>query len=126
MWPFLLQEAYAKYYSTYDSLAHGNTIDFVEEVTGSLLEQIKVNENIDKINKLLLNEDAIMLGLDKKGLYHPIKTSHSSSTPFIYLDRELNLLEKELTFDQFSHKFVSIAYAYLHKYYFTARCQIKQ
>ena len=29
LWPFLLQKAYAKYYSTYDSLANGNTLDFI-------------------------------------------------------------------------------------------------
>lgn len=30
LWPFLLQKAYAKYYSTYDSLANGSLYDFVE------------------------------------------------------------------------------------------------
>ncbi len=29
IWPFLLQKAYAKYYSTYDTLANGNSYDFL-------------------------------------------------------------------------------------------------
>ena len=40
IWPFLLQKAFAKYYSTYDSLANGNTIDFLEEVTAEFSETI--------------------------------------------------------------------------------------
>lgn len=28
IWPFLVQKAFAKYYSTYDSLVKGNTLDF--------------------------------------------------------------------------------------------------
>lgn len=36
IWPFLLQKAFAKYYSTYDALGNGNTFDFIEEITGIL------------------------------------------------------------------------------------------
>jgi hypothetical protein len=38
IWPFLLQKAYAKYYSTYDSLANGFIYDFIEEIAGVFLE----------------------------------------------------------------------------------------
>ena len=56
LWPFLLQKAYAKYYSTYDSLANGNTIDFLEEVTGTFAEKIEVScDNIEKIRKIMRN-----------------------------------------------------------------------
>ena len=30
LWPFLVQKAFAKYYSTYDTLIKGNTLDFLE------------------------------------------------------------------------------------------------
>jgi len=29
LWPFLLEKAYANYYSSYENLCHGNSIDFV-------------------------------------------------------------------------------------------------
>lgn len=43
LWPFLLQKALAKYYSTYDSLANGNSVDFLEEITGSFLERLNIS-----------------------------------------------------------------------------------
>jgi hypothetical protein len=30
IWPFLLEKAYANYYSSYEALTHGNTIDIIE------------------------------------------------------------------------------------------------
>lgn len=42
LWPFLLQKAFAKYYSTYDSLANGNSYDFLEEITGTFMERLKI------------------------------------------------------------------------------------
>ena len=43
MWPFLIQKAFAKYYSTYDSLIKGNTLDFLEEVTGNYFTTFPLN-----------------------------------------------------------------------------------
>ena len=34
IWPFLLEKAYANYYANYESLHFGNTLDFLEEITG--------------------------------------------------------------------------------------------
>jgi hypothetical protein len=73
LWPFLLQKAYAKYYSTYDSLANGNTLDFLEEVTGCFFQKMDLKDNEFKANKVVQNQDAIVLGEDEKGILHPIK-----------------------------------------------------
>jgi hypothetical protein len=29
LWPFLLEKAYANYYSSYENLCYGNPVDFV-------------------------------------------------------------------------------------------------
>ena len=57
LWPFLLQKAYAKYYSTYDSLANGNPYDFLEEITGSFLSSAPTVES----HEVLKREDALIL-----------------------------------------------------------------
>lgn len=89
IWPFLLQKAYAKYYSTYDSLGNGFTYDFVEEITGVLLETQKIKDNLDKVNRLLKNEDTLLLGEDKTGQLFPLKTfiSEGSDKRYMFLDR---------------------------------------
>ena len=61
IWPFLLQKAYAKYYSTYDSLANGNIYDFVEEISGVFMQTLPISQQIDKVLELVRNEDAIVL-----------------------------------------------------------------
>ena len=43
IWPFLIEKAYAKYYSTYDSLGKGNVLDFLEEVTGNFYQTLHWN-----------------------------------------------------------------------------------
>jgi hypothetical protein len=87
IWPYLLQKAYAKYYSTYDSLANGNIYDFVEEVSGVFLEQLQTSCGLDKIRKVVRNEDAILLGEDRKGGFHPLKNI-TGDTGFTFMDRE--------------------------------------
>jgi len=34
VWPFLIEKAYANYYSAYEKLRFGNVIDFMNEITG--------------------------------------------------------------------------------------------
>jgi hypothetical protein len=86
IWPFLLQKAYAKYYSTYDSLANGSIYDFVEEIAGVFLEQMPTTCGIDKIRKVARNEDAIVLGEDRKGGFHPLKNTTEDNS-FAFMDR---------------------------------------
>ena len=43
IWPFLLMKAYAKYYSTYESLLMASEIDFLQELTGCPILSIPVN-----------------------------------------------------------------------------------
>ena len=47
IWPFLLLKALAKYYSTYQSLVGGNTIELMEQLTGtsahSLFQEVSLN-----------------------------------------------------------------------------------
>lgn len=53
IWPFLLEKAYANYYSSYEALHHGNMLDFAEEVTGSPSERVKIKgENYRKGEKM--------------------------------------------------------------------------
>ena len=59
LWPFLLQKAYAKYYSTYDSLANGNTLDFLEEITGTLAEKMALKAEQSFMN-IFHNLDSMM------------------------------------------------------------------
>jgi len=61
IWPFLLQKAYAKYYSTYDSLANGNIYDFVEEISGVFLQKQPFSQQIDQVLNLIRNEDILVL-----------------------------------------------------------------
>jgi hypothetical protein len=55
IWPFLLQKALAKYYSNYDSLGNGNTLDFMEEVASVFLESVRVKDNLERVGKLMRN-----------------------------------------------------------------------
>jgi hypothetical protein len=96
LWPFLLQKAYAKYYSTYDSLGNGNIYDFVEELAGVFLQQHPTTVGIEKICELVRNQDAILLAEDRKGVLHPLKNTNSENT-VAYLDREANFSERPLT-----------------------------
>lgn len=34
LWPFLLEKAYSYYYSAYELLQFGNTVDFMSEIMG--------------------------------------------------------------------------------------------
>lgn len=40
IWPFLVEKAYANYYSSYEALHYGNMLDFAEELTGSPSQKI--------------------------------------------------------------------------------------
>jgi hypothetical protein len=42
IWPFLLEKAYANYYSRYEALQVGTLLDFVEELTGTPSRRIQL------------------------------------------------------------------------------------
>jgi hypothetical protein len=42
IWPFLLEKAYANYYSRYEALQHGNIIEFAEELSGTPSKKIQL------------------------------------------------------------------------------------
>lgn len=42
IWPFLLEKAYANYYSSYEALQSGNIVDFIEELAGTPSEKIRL------------------------------------------------------------------------------------
>ncbi len=44
IWPFLLQKAYAKTYSSYESLLNENSLDFLNEITGCSVERLLINK----------------------------------------------------------------------------------
>jgi len=35
IWPFLIEKAFANYYSCYENLCFGNSLDFLSELTGT-------------------------------------------------------------------------------------------
>ena len=42
IWPFLVEKAYANYYSRYEALQFGNCIDMLEELTGTPSQTIQL------------------------------------------------------------------------------------
>ena len=57
IWPFLLEKAYANYYSSYEALHCGNMLDFAEEITGTPSERVKIKgESYRKGDKMTQEE----------------------------------------------------------------------
>ena len=83
---------------------------------------------MDKINKLIKNEDTILLGEDRKGVFFPIKNKNyeTKDNVYTYLDKDNNFIEKTLNFEEFVAKFHTVHFAHLHKYYYVSKCQIQQ
>jgi hypothetical protein len=48
IWPFLLEKAYANYYSKYEALQHGNIIEFAEEIAGSPSKKIQLKSESNR------------------------------------------------------------------------------
>ena len=44
IWPFLIEKAFAKIYSSYEALQNGNIFDFIEELTNKPYEFISLEE----------------------------------------------------------------------------------
>jgi len=66
IWPFLLEKAFAKYYTSYESLQSGNIFDFLEELTNKTCEQYPLESTkIDEIKELLANPNIICFGENK-------------------------------------------------------------
>lgn len=124
LWPFLLQKAYAKYYSTFDSLANGSLYDFVEEVTGSFLETIHTNAPLEKLVNIMRNEDAVLLGEDRKGALHPLRSIQGQNATFF--DREQGFADRSLPIEALSVKFQAIHFTLLHRYPLSSKCQVQQ
>jgi hypothetical protein len=80
LWPFLLEKAYANYYANYESLHFGNTLDFLEEVTGAPSEEFKYSLNLKKTNDMMTRlgdflerENTIYLGhIEQMQVHVPI------------------------------------------------------
>ena len=80
-------KAYAKYYSTYESLLMANEIDFLQEITGCPIESVPVHaENLDRIGQKAQGFDVIGLVEDENRKFHPLKKdecfSFEDSTSF--------------------------------------------
>ena len=49
LWPYLLEKAYANYYSSYENLCYGNPVDFVSELTGApFMEKVVVSKKVEE------------------------------------------------------------------------------
>lgn len=80
IWPYLLEKAYANYYANYESLHFGNTLDFLEEITGIPAEVFHYSSNEKKLadsnkrlQRLIDTEDTTFLGyVESEGTYVPI------------------------------------------------------
>lgn len=67
-------KAYAKYYSTYESLFMSNEIDFLQELTANPIQTLKINhENIETIANKIQSFDMIGLVEDENHQLHPIR-----------------------------------------------------
>jgi hypothetical protein len=73
VWPFLLEKAYANYYSCYENLCYGNTIDFLSELTGAPYSELSftskrnfkpnIEKNLSIISKQMTTETStVVLG----------------------------------------------------------------
>jgi hypothetical protein len=48
LWPFLLEKAYANYYSCYENLNYGSTLDFLAELTGTPYSELPLTPRKNK------------------------------------------------------------------------------
>ena len=73
IWPLILQKAYSKFYSTYESLDKGNEVDFLQQLTGCPIEEVSVcPENMQKIQEQLQNFDSILFAKNKNQRVYPL------------------------------------------------------
>ena len=61
IWPLLLEKAYASYYSSYEALTHGNTLDMLQQCCGGPFQIINLFDKKDpeeylEVIDYLLNE----------------------------------------------------------------------
>lgn len=60
IWPYLLEKAFAHYYSAYELLGEGNTIDFLNEITGlSPLEIVLKKRSEKEFTNLLASLESV-------------------------------------------------------------------
>lgn len=57
IWPFLLEKAYANYYSRYEALQHGNVVEFAEEISGSPSRKIQLKSESNRKKERISEED---------------------------------------------------------------------
>lgn len=83
LWPFLLEKAFANYYSSYENLCYGNAIDFISQLTGVAYKELQLSgkkvskETMEKsltvIGNFLSNEAIMGIGWSEdKGIFYPI------------------------------------------------------
>jgi hypothetical protein len=95
IWPFLLEKAYANYYSNYESLHFGDSLDFLEEVTGLPAEpflyhtnQKKMGDSMSRLRTLAALEGIIFLGfVEAENAYVPLETAGAGALT-AYLSKE--------------------------------------
>lgn len=59
VWPFLLEKAYANYYSRYEALQLGGLIDFVEELAGTPSRKIQLRTEGGRKKEKMSEEDTV-------------------------------------------------------------------
>ena len=59
IWPFLLEKAYANYYSQYEAMTLGSVIDFVEELAGTPSRRIQLRTEGGRKKDKMTEEDTM-------------------------------------------------------------------
>lgn len=72
IWPFILEKALAKYYSSYEALQSGNIFDFLEELTNKTCDQYDLENNKEDLKQVFTNMDCIAFGETKEANKVPI------------------------------------------------------
>ena len=108
VWPHLLQKALAKVYSTYEALQTGNLEDFLNELSGSVVERLEIRKhmNLDMVlqRQIISRNSLVLVGrqcksttafAEKQYTYLPVLKHRSSPNPTRILDEladEINII----------------------------------
>jgi hypothetical protein len=124
IWPFLLQKAYAKYYSNYECLQLGNELDFLQEITGSLPDLLNTASpsQFEQLCHEANSYDSILLAKGSNNKFYPLVPHKPLLT---CEDPDHAYAEKCFTNEEFRERFEKVYCVLLHKYLYSGSCTIK-
>lgn len=123
-----MEKAYANYYSNYESLHFGNTLDFLEEVSGVSSElfsittnERKTNENMRRINRYMEKDNMMVLGYNEVNTtFTPVLRNVHKEWMADLIDGKRKSIRGENTFDLFDGLYIFNPA----KWFYTSVCSI--